>query len=208
MKDSIFIIGASGHAKVVIDLIENQGLYLIDFIIDDNPNLWNTTLMGYTIIGNIDYLLNHKSPRKGVIAIGNNHIRLSLSKRLSHYGHDLVSALHSSAHIGKHVSIGKGSVLMAGSVINSASILGKNIIVNTQASIDHDCHIEDGVHIGPGSTLCGSVKVGHSTLIGAGAVITPNITIGSEVIIGAGSTVIHDIPSKVTVVGSPARIIH
>ena len=38
-RNKIFVFGASGHAKVVIDVIERQGLYEIIFLVDDDPLL-------------------------------------------------------------------------------------------------------------------------------------------------------------------------
>ena len=42
MKEKIFVFGASGHAKVVIDIIEKQGLYRIAFLVDDDLSLKGT----------------------------------------------------------------------------------------------------------------------------------------------------------------------
>jgi sugar O-acyltransferase (sialic acid O-acetyltransferase NeuD family) len=207
-KEKLFLFGASGHAKVVIDIIERQGLYDIAFLADDNLALKGKEFFGYPIIGGKDDLLaSNGEVRMGIVAIGSNRARRVVARWLTDHGFKLIHAVHPSVQLGRGVQIGAGTVVMAGAVINSDSRIGDNVIVNSRASIDHDCIIGDGVHIAPGSILCGTVSVGEGTFVCAGATVIPNLTIGRNVIIGAGATVICDVPDGVTVVGSPAKII-
>ena len=205
-RQPIFVFGASGHAKVMIDIIEKQGAYRVVFLADDDAGLKGADIYGYRIIGGRDELIA-SNIRQGIIAIGNNGARERVAAWLTAHGRELVSIIHPSAQIGRGVCIGSGSVVMAGAIINSDTGIGCNAIVNTRAGIDHDCSIGDAVHIAPGSTLCGNVVIGSGTLIGAGASIIPNMKIGSNTIVGAGATVTGDLPSNCTAVGTPARII-
>lgn len=207
MKEKIFVFGASGHAKVVIDIIERQGLYDIAFLADDDPGLKGGVIYGHRVIGGKTELLGHRdSVPAGIVAIGSISARVKVADWLEENGFRLVSVVHPSAQLARGVRIGAGTAIMAGTVINSDSTVGRNVIVNTRASIDHDCTIGDGVHIAPGAILCGTVTVGAETFICAGSTIIPNLTIGNNVVVGAGATVIRDIPDKVTAVGSPARV--
>jgi len=208
MIEKIFVFGASGHAKVVIDIIERQGLYDIAFLVDDDPALKDTDFYGYRVIGGKQELLAAGDlVCTGIIAIGSNRARSTVAMWLIEHEFNLVSAIHPSAQLGRGVTVDVGTVIMAGTVINSDSRIGRNVIINTCASIDHDCSIGNGVHIAPGVTLCGTVNVGIGTFVCAGARVIPNLTIGSNVIVGAGSTVISDVPDSITVVGSPAKIV-
>lgn len=208
MKEQIFVFGASGHAKVVIDIIEKQGLYEIAFLVDDDPVLKDTDFYGYHVIGGKQELLDTRDQISGgIVAIGSNRARIAVAQWLSENGYDLVSVVHPSAQLARGTIIGSGTVVMAGAVINSDTSIGNNVIINTKASIDHDCIIGDGVHIAPGVILCGTINIGAGTFVCAGATIIPNLTIGSSVIVGAGSTVIRDVPDNVTVVGSPAKLV-
>lgn len=202
------IFGASGHAKVVIDIVEKQGCAHIEFLADDDPALQGQEFYGYRVIGGKRELQDRcsNSGMKCLVAIGSNRIRSELNLWLEANGFQLAApAIHPSAQLGRGVSVGAGSVLMAGSIVNSDTVVGRNVILNTGATIDHDCDIGDGAHIAPGVTLCGGISIGNSSLIGAGAVILPNIKIGKNVIVGAGATVLEDLPDGITVVGSPAR---
>lgn len=208
MKDKIFVFGASGHAKVVVDVIEQQGLYDIVFLVDDDPTLKGNEFYGYRVIGGKRELLEARDQIcGGIVAIGSNRARIAVAQWLSDNRFPLVSAIHPFAQLGRGVAVSAGTVIMAGAVINSDTNIGRNVIVNTRASVDHDCVIGDGVHIAPGATLCGTVSVGIGSFVCAGATIIPNLTVGNNVIVGAGSTVIGNIPDNVIVVGSPAKVV-
>jgi sugar O-acyltransferase (sialic acid O-acetyltransferase NeuD family) len=208
--EKIFVFGAGGHAKVVIDIIERRGIYDISFLADDDPDLWGSNIYGYPVRGGKDGLLGLRESTgvtAGVVAIGSNNKRRSIAAWLAGNGFRLISAIHPSAQLARGVTVGAGTVIMAGAVVNSDAVIGENVIINTRASVDHDCIIGNCVHIAPGTTLCGTVIVGDGTFIGAGATILPNIAIGCNVVVGAGATVIEDVPNGVTVAGTPAKIV-
>lgn len=204
-KERIFVFGASGHAKVVIDIIEKQGNFEICYLADDDNALKGKEIFGYPVVGGKEEL-PRCGVKKGVVAIGSNAARRGVADWLLSNGYELITAIHPSAQIARGVTIGNNCVIMAGAVINSDCTIGNHVIVNTNASIDHDCRVADGVHVAPGATLCGTVAIGAGTFICAGSTIIPNLKIGQDVIVGAGSTVISDISDGVLVVGSPARI--
>ncbi len=199
MEKSFCIYGASGHAKVVIEIIEKSG-FLLNGLYDDDPE--KKLLLNYRVTNDKSFL-----DLKGInwiIGIGDNQIRKRISENnLLNYGF----AIDQDAKISKRTQIGKGVVIMPGASINSSTIIGNHVIVNTNASIDHDCVVANYVHISPNATLCGSVNIGEGAHIGAGAIIIPGITVGVWAKIGAGSVIIKDVPAYATVVGNPAKII-
>jgi sugar O-acyltransferase (sialic acid O-acetyltransferase NeuD family) len=201
-KQPVFVFGASGHAKVVIDILEKSNVFSIQFLVDDAPLLKGSDFFGYPVIGGKNELLAQKVGTScAIVAIGKNETRFAISLWLKQNGFQIISAIHPSAQIGREVEIGAGTVVMAHAVINSASRIGENVIVNTGAKIDHDCIIGDGVHIAPGTTLCGTVQVGEKSFIGAGSTVINNITIGKCVFVGAGTVVYSDIPDGMKIVG-------
>jgi sugar O-acyltransferase (sialic acid O-acetyltransferase NeuD family) len=209
-REKVFVVGASGHAKVIIDILERQGKHEIAFLIDDDPMLKGKDVYGYRVLGDRLELLSCHSAYpgiRGIVAIGSNRVRKTVACWLKEGGFELVSAIHPSAQLGRGVTIGDGSVVMACAVINSDTVIGTNVIINTGATVDHDCTIGNYAHIAPGVTLCGTVTIGDGSFIGAGATVIPNITIGRNVMVGGGATVVDRIPDGVTVVGTPARAI-
>lgn len=204
-KEKIFVFGASGHAKVVIDVLECQGVFLVAGLFDDDMALAGKEFYGYRVIGGRDKLIL-SGIKRGIVAIGDNSSRKAVASWLIKNDREFITAIHPSAQISRGVTFGRGSVVMAGAVINADAVIGKNVIVNTLASIDHDCVISDCVHIAPKATLCGSVRVAEGAFIGAGATIVPNTVVEKEAIIGAGAIVLKDVIRKSVVVGNPAKI--
>lgn len=206
-RQGILLFGAGGHAKVVIDIIEQQGNYEIAGLLDDDPKHRGARFFGYPALGTRADLRAQFSAqlRHAIVTIGNNASRAAVAALLDGEGWQFASAVHPRACIGRGVTVGPGSVVMAGCVVNADAFLGGHVIVNTGATVDHDCRIEDAVHIAPGCHLCGGVSVGSGSLLGAGSTVTPGVRIGSKAIVGAGSTVIRDVPDGAKVSGSPAQ---
>ncbi|SDR70139.1 acetyltransferase [Gramella sp. MAR_2010_147] len=196
----MIIYGASGHAKVIIDIITSSNNKPIDFLLDDDRSL--KKLLEFRVNHDITpEMLNQKA----VIAIGDNLTRKKVSKLLKSA---FCSALvHKSAVLSNYVEIGDGTVVMANAVINSSSKIGRHCIMNTAAVVEHDVSISDFVHISPAATITGNVEIGEGSHVGAGATIIPGIKIGKWVTIGAGTIVVSDVPDYAVVVGNPGRII-
>ena len=179
-KTKIHIIGAGGHAKVVIQTARTAGLEPIA-VFDDNEQLHGSDLCHVPIIGEIEQLRKHEIPC--VIAIGNNDVRKRIADKYDFNWHTVI---HPSTIIDPTVRIGRGTVVFAAIAIQVDASIGDHAIINTSASVDHDCLIGDFVHIAPNSTLTGGVQIGEGTLLGAGVTVKPYKTIGKWSVIGAG----------------------
>ena len=192
----MYLYGASGHAKVIIDILD-ASREKIDGLVDDNPEV--IQLQGYPVSHGAKGL----SPF--IVSIGVNAIRKKVVEKL--YGADFGKAIHPSAVISPFASIGAGTVVMQGAIIQADTQIGKHCIINTGASVDHECIIGDYAHISPHSTLCGNVQIGDGSWIGAGTTVIPGVKIGRWSVVGAGSVVTKDIPDGVLVVGNRCKII-
>lgn len=189
----MYLFGASGHGKVIKEIIEANGQQVEAFV-DDNPNI--NELCGMPVLHGV----TDKSPM--IVSIGVNHIRKKVVGRLDcEFG----VAIHPSAVVSPSAKIGEGTVVMAGAVINADTVIGKHCIINTGATVDHECVIGDYCHIAPNATLCGQVHVGEGTLMGVKSCAIPCANIGSWCSIGAGAVVTKDIDDNVMAVGVPAK---
>ena len=193
----INLFGASGHAKVIMDIIEAQG-DSVGVLYDDAPHF--DSIHGHSVVS--ASLAHPIGPL--IISIGSNAARYAIANRLKV---EFATAIHPSAIVAPSAMVGNGSVVMQGAIIQADTAIGRHCIINSSASVDHECSIADFVHISPHATLCGNVSVGIGSWVGAGATIIPGITIGRHCIIGAGATVIRNIPDGAIAVGSPAKII-
>jgi sugar O-acyltransferase (sialic acid O-acetyltransferase NeuD family) len=213
MRDiaNIAVIGSSGHAKVVIDIVQQQGKYKIVGLLDRFRSAGEQTL-GYSILGKEEDLpeLERAHDLKGaIIAIGDNFVRSQVAARVRQVAPNLafVSAIHPSASIATEASIGEGTVVMAGVCVNSCSSIGRFCILNTRSSLDHDSTLEDFASLAPGVTTGGNCHIGQYSAIGIGAVLLHGIDIGEHTVVGAGSLVTNPIQSLVVAYGSPATTI-
>lgn len=202
MKDSIIIIGAGGHGKVVLSTLLAAGLKVLGFV-DDNVNLTGTTLQGYPVLGTLSYLINLEG-QAAIFGIGSNALRKRFAQIYSHL--NWVNAIHPFAYVHDSVTIGKGSVVFAGSVIQPDSRIGEHAIINTAVSVDHDCRIFDFVHLAPGSHLAGEVTIEEGSFLGINSCVIPKRAVGKWSTIGAGSVVVKSITDYALAKGVPARI--
>lgn len=200
MNEQVVIIGASGHGKVIADIILKSGDSLVGFL-DDNKER-EELFVGFPILGKVSDAVNYKE-YKFVIAIGNADTRERIANEIDV---EWYTAVHPTAVISNiDVEIDSGTVIMANVVINPGSKIGKHCIINTAAVVEHDNVIKDFAHISVGAKLAGNVTVGRKTWVGIGSQVIQEINICSEVTTGAGATVIGDIEEKGTYVGVPAK---
>lgn len=191
----MYLCGAGGHAKVIIDILEANNI-IIEGLYDINES--KKTILGYSVF----HTMEMNGPL--IISVGDNRRRkiIALSANI-----EFGQAIHPSAIISNRANIGVGTVVMQGSIVQSCAHIGNHCIINSGASVDHDCVIDDFAHISPHATLCGQVMIKEGAWIGANATILPGIVIGKWSVVGAGSIVTKDIPDHVIAFGSPCKIV-
>ncbi|MEO6133704.1 MAG: acetyltransferase [Ginsengibacter sp.] len=199
MKKKFCIYGASGHSKVIVEILEKTGCIIIG-LYDDDPQ--KKALFNYSVGSQLSSLVSHDV--SWIIGIGDNFIRKKIADL---YTLDFGIAIDENANISKRSKVGVGSVIVSGVSINSSVLIGEHSIINTNSSIDHDCNVGDYVHVSPNATLCGGVSIGEGAHIGAGAVIIPGIKIGKWARIGAGAVIIKNVPDYAIAVGNPGRLL-
>ncbi len=197
-SDGVYVIGAGGHAKVVIDTLQAAGRQVLA-VFDDDPRRWGDSLLGVPIEGPISAI---PSEKQAVIAVGDNGTRRRLAETLQLRW---VTVIHPAATVAASAIVDEGAVIFAGAVVQPDARIGRHVVINTSASIDHDCVIEPFAHVAPGCCLAGNVTVGSETLLGIGSRVVPNVIIGEQVVVGAGGVVIRSVESGHTVVGVPAE---
>lgn len=207
----IFVIGSSGHAKVIIDIIEKDGKHEIVGLLSRDQAA-GEFVYGYEILGKQEEIpaLLAQYPAEGIfVAVGDNTTRAKVANFLKENlpQLEIITAIHPSAIIGKDVKIGAGTVVMAGAVINPSTQIGKHCIINTRASVDHDNHIGKFSSLAPGVTTGGNCHIEDYCAIGIGATILHGIHIGAQTVIGANALVNKEIPPFSVAYGTPAKVI-
>lgn len=190
--NSILLIGAGGHCKACIDVIEQIGEWQIVGIIDRKDSGVKEVL-GYPVIGCDDDLAELKKQYDyALVTIGQIHsaeLKMKLFNQLKALDFNQPSLVSPLAYVSKHAKIGVGTIVMHYALINTAAQVGNNCIINSKALIEHDAIIEDHCHISTGAIINGGVIVGEQSFIGSQATTKQSITIPPQSFIKAGSLV-------------------
>lgn len=198
----VVVLGAGGHAKVVISTLQAMDRPIFAAL-DDNEERWGTAILGVPVQGPMEAVLGLPNV-VAVIAIGDNAVRRRLAQRFD--GVEWTTVVHPRAYVHASVRLGQGTVVFAGAIIQPDVVIGEHAIINTGATVDHDCSLGAFTHVAPGANLAGGVTVGDGVLLGVGSSVIPGRTIGEWTRVGAGGAVIHNLPAHVTAVGVPARV--
>ena len=194
----LLVIGAGGHAKVVIDAARCAGFEISGIVGREGDP---AQVLGIPVSRDATDI----AADEFIVAIGDNATRAHHFYECRAHALEPASVVHPSAVIARDVGIGAGTFIAAGVIVNVDAHIGANAILNTGCTIDHDCMIGDHALIGPTASLCGGVRIGEGVLLGAGASVAPGVSVGEWSVVGAGAAVVSDLPARSVCVGVPAR---
>ncbi len=208
MKQPLIILGAGGHARVLIDALRLQSAGILGLVDADSAKI-GPPLLGVPVLGGDEQVFAYQVDQiqlvNGLGTVRSGAGRSALFMRFKNRAYQFAIVVHPSAIIAPDVVLAEGAQIMAGAVLQTGCRIGVNAIINTRAALALGCEIGDHVHIAPGATLSGGVIVGQNTHVGAGATVIQGIRIGCDCTVGAGAVVIRDVPDGATVVGVPAK---
>jgi acetyltransferase-like isoleucine patch superfamily enzyme len=122
----------------------------------------------------------------------------------------------------ERVTIGDDVVLGRGALVENDTTIGALTKIQAEAYITAYAILEDNVFIAPcvvttNDNFMGRTERRHELIkgptirrgarVGGGAILCPGVEIGEEAFVGAGAVVTKDVPPRVVVVGSPARVL-
>jgi UDP-perosamine 4-acetyltransferase len=205
----VIVVGAGGHAKVVIDTLLSASSVEIIGVTDSNSEKMGTSILGVPVIGTDEVILQYKPEQiflvNGIGSVGLPIARTKIFDRFKKLGYSFTTVIHPAAIVALEVVVSEGVQIMAGAIIQPGCRIGSNTIINTGAAVDHDCVIGCHVHVAPRVTISGGVQTGDGVHIGTGAVIIQGVQIGGNSVVGAGAVVINHVAEHTTVIGVPAR---
>lgn len=202
------VIGAGGHAKVLLDCLGRLGMTVLGCV-DANPALTGATVGGAKVLGGDAVLAQHAPGTVMLVnAIGSTQSmerRRAVFESLKAKGYAFATIVHPSAVVASGVSLGEGAQVMAGAVLQADAKIGANSIVNTGALVDHDSAVGAHVHLAPGCVISGGVSIGDGTHLGTAAAAIHGVRIGANCLVAAGAVVLDDVADGMRVMGVPAR---
>lgn len=186
----ILLIGAGGHSKSCIDVIEQHGIYQIAGIIDkDLKN--GETVLGYPVIGTDQDLLDLRTEYEyALVTVGQIKtpvLKIKLFNRLVELGYKTPAIISPLAYVSSHAKIGKGTIVMHHALINACASIGENCIINSKALIEHDARVGDHCHISTSAIINGGAEVKQGSFFGSNAVSKECVITSNEAFIKAGS---------------------
>lgn len=204
----VLIIGAGGHARVLIEAVLASGTPIAG-IVDIDPVLKGKIVQGVPVLGGDAVVDNFPSGEfrlvNGIGSIRDTRRRRELFERFSARGYFFATVVHPAAVVASDAVLYEGAQIMAGAIIQPGCRIGQNSIINTKASADHDCQIGAHVHVAPGVTLSGDVRIGDHAHVGTGATVIQGVVIGAGSLVAAGAVVVRDVAAGAWVMGLPAK---
>lgn len=204
----VVILGAGGHALVVIDILRySTDVQIVGCIADGADSL--TDVAGVPLLGSMDRLESlHREGLAVAMGVGgwtDTVGRRRIHERAASAGVEIISAIHPGAHVSPSAKVDPGCVIFAGAVVNPGASLGRNVVVATNSSIDHETTIGDHTLISAGVTIGANCRIDSDCLVAIGATVASRITIGRNSLVGAGAVVVGDVAENASVIGVPAR---
>lgn len=194
---SVLLLGAGGHAKVVIEALRCMGRTILGVVTPDLPK--ETEVFGIPVLGSDETVYGfsplHVELVNGIGALPGSALRWHLCQLFRKRGYRFAPVIHPSAVIAPNAVLAEGVQIMAGVVIQPGVEIGSDSIINTRSSVDHDCSIGPNCHLAPGVTLSGGITIGAGCHLGPGSCVVQGISIGDNTVIAAGSVVYENIPS-------------
>ncbi len=197
--NDIILVGAGGHTRACVDVIEVEGRFHIAGLIEKEKSADEESL-GIPIIGTDQDLENLRGKfNNAFITVGqikSAEIRIRLFNILKKLNYILPVIMSTKAYISQNATIGEGTIVMHGAIVNANAIIGRNCIINNGALVEHDAVVGDHCHISTGAIINGGVSVGEGSFIGSGVITKQGIVINNHCIIGAGVVLKHDVDSN------------
>ena len=191
----ILLIGAGGHARACIDVIEQEGRFTVAGLVGVVGEV-GTRVLGYPVLGtdaDLEHLLGEFI--HALIVIGQIKTpapRVRLFEIAERRGCSLPVIVSPLAYVSRHASVGAGTIIMHGAVVNACAVVGRNCIINSQSLVEHDAVIGDHCHVATAVAINSGVHVGPATFIGSNSSVRQVVTIGARSLIGMGQRVLAD----------------
>ena len=209
MDKKRYLLGAGGHACVLVDILKQNELVLSG-IFSPEIDLKKEILLDIPFFDNEDDIF--KEPPSTVLIINGigsmpgSRLRVLVHQKFSEKGYSFQKVISKMAIVSSFAKLGEGVQVMPGAIIQAGAVIGDHSIINTGAIIEHDCIIGEHNHIAPGVTLSGQVKTGSHVHIGTGANVIQGVSIADNVLIGSGANVNKNVPYGHVVFGRRTEI--
>lgn len=186
---TIYLIGAGGHCKSCIDVVESTGIYRIGGLFDLKKNQ-GQKIGAYEILGGDEDI--HQYVKPGVeflITVGQiktPDVRLKTAQMLKELNATCATVVSSRAYIAKTAQVRPGTIVMHDVIVNSYAQVGEHCILNTRSLVEHDAVVEDFCHVSTGAILNGNVHLKQKSFVGSLSVLQEGLVVAEGSVLSAG----------------------
>lgn len=191
-QEPISLVGAGGHSKDCIDVIEQEGCFEVKGLVGLHKEI-GASIFDYPLLGSdedLSKLLNDCA--NSLIFFGQiktSEPRIRVFNFLQQNNFVLPTILSPYAYISPHATLDTGTIVMHGAIVNLGAKVGKNCIINSQSLVDHDVVIQDHCHIATAATINSGLHIGTGTFIGSNSSVKQGVTIGDHCVLDMGRQV-------------------
>jgi len=198
LRQAILLLGAGGHARACIDVIELAAQFRVGGLIGLSAQV-GSCVLGYPVLGtDADLARLRADYAHALITVGQiktPDLRIELFDLLRRHEFAMPVIVSPRAHVSSHASIGAGTIVMHGVVVNAGAMVGRNCILNSQSLVEHDAVVGDHCHLATASAINSGVQIGAGTFLGSNSCVRQGIRIGERCVIGMGQRVLADCAS-------------
>lgn len=200
----ILLIGAGGHARACIDVIEAEGRFTVAGLVGQAHEV-GSDVLGYPVLGSdADLPVLLAQYRLAFITVGqiaSAALRMRIAAQLAQLGVACPTIVSPRAHVSRHATLGAGTIVLHGAIVNAGASVGPHCILNSQSLIEHDARVDQFCHISTGAIVNGGAAVGEGSFIGSRSVLKHGITVGQRCIVGMGLALRRDLADQTTFLG-------
>jgi sugar O-acyltransferase (sialic acid O-acetyltransferase NeuD family) len=194
-RTPLLLVGAGGHARACIDVIEQEGRFEVAGLLG-LPEEIGRRILGYAVLGSdVDLLTIAARVGHAIVTVGqikSAQVRVDLFAQLVRSGCALPTIVSPRGYVSRHATVGAGTIVMHGAIVNAGASIGRNCILNSLALVEHDANVADHCHISTSAAVNSAVRIGTGTFVGSGASVHQGIVIGERCVIPMGLAVRSD----------------
>jgi sugar O-acyltransferase (sialic acid O-acetyltransferase NeuD family) len=200
----ILLVGAGGHARACIDVIEAEGRFSVLGLIGQVHEV-GRDISGYRVLGSdADMQVLFAACGRALITVGqiaSPNLRMRIAEQLAALGIDTPTVISPRAYVSRNAIVGAGTIVLHGAVVNAGARVGDHCILNSQSLVEHDARVDDFCHISTGAILNGGATAGEGSFIGSRSVVKQGVALGQRCIVGMGTVLRRDLADQTTYLG-------
>ena len=212
MKD-IVLYGAGGMGREAasminysINVVRPKSYRLLGYIVDEQYGKPGTDINGYPILGDMNWLVNHRDDVVCALTIGDN---TDEKERIFHMLDEnrimIETLVDGYAFVPPTCELGRGSYIGYLCSLSVNSKIGDGVFLGTHVLGGHDLEVGSFSTVYHRATISGHCKIGRHVLIGGNSYICPSKKIGDRAVVAAGSVVFSNVKEGTHVLGNPAK---